>query len=114
MPVDALLELRAKIDEHLPATALKDMNLETELVVQFQTVKALQSRVLEDDETPANQQAQVANSCASTLQQLAKMQGEQYTAERFKQIENLLVRLLNSWPDDMTKDFFRQYEALKI
>jgi len=76
MSLQSLLELRARIDEALPATALKDLDLEQELVIQYQTLKALQKRVLDDDEVPANQRAQVANSVGATLQNLGKMPTE--------------------------------------
>lgn len=114
MDVESLLDLRARIDKCLPATALKDMNLEQELVIQFQTLKMLQTKTLEDADTPANQMAQVANSVGASLQSLGKMQGELYSAERFKQIEGILINLLNTWPPDMARKFLDEYAAIRI
>lgn len=111
-PLDRLRALRAEIDKVLPATALKDINLEDELVRQYQTVKQLQIDVMTDMDTPVNQKAQVANSCAATLGQLTKMQTEFYTAERFKTIESILIRCLKTLPEDMVKDFFKMYEEM--
>ena len=108
-----LLALRAEIDAALPATALKDLDLERELVVQFQTIKTLQSNTLDDDETPANQKAQVANACAAVLGQLVKMQAEFYTAERFKTIEGLMVKAMKTLPVEQAERFLEEYGAVR-
>lgn len=110
--VEQLLQLRAQIDDLLPARALGDLDLEHELVVQFLSIKTLQSTVLQDNNTAANQKAQVANSVASTLQQLVKMQSEHFNAERFKKIEALLVKSLKLMPVEIAEKFLTEYEAL--
>jgi len=107
-----LLALRAEIDELLPAVALSDLDLEQELVLQYRTVKAMQATILVDEGVQANQKAQVAGQCASTLAQLTKMQTDFYTAERLKAVETSLIRMLKSWPTDLTLKFFEEYEAL--
>jgi hypothetical protein len=112
MSLDQLLKLRAEIDGRLPASSLKDIDLEHELVVQFITVKNLQSSVIDDKDVQANQKAQVANSCASTLQQLVKMQTEFYTAERFKEIENHLIASLRDLPPEASEQFLDAYERM--
>jgi hypothetical protein len=112
LSIPDLLALRAQIDAALPAAALADLDLESELVVQYQTIKELQNRTLGDDETPANQKAQVANACAAVLGQLVKMQAEFYTAERFKSIEGLMVKALKTLPLEHAEQFLRDYEAL--
>lgn len=108
---EELLELRNAITNMLPASHLKDLDLEQELVLQFRRAQHLQDRVLRQLDIPPNQQAQVLNSVASTLQQLVKMQSDFYTYERLKKIEGILVNLLNQWPEDQTEEFFRRYEA---
>src|SRR4051812_23944570 len=50
-----LLRLRADIEALLPPRQLSDLNLEEEVLLQFQQTKALYSRVAEDKNTPANQ-----------------------------------------------------------
>lgn len=110
--VEQLLQLRAQIDDLLPARALGDLDLEHELVVQFLSIKTLQSTVLQDNNTAANQKAQVANSVASTLQQLVKMQSEHFNAERFKKIEALLVKSLKLMPVEIAEKFLAEYEVL--
>lgn len=112
MSIDQLLKLRSDIDNQLPASSLKDIDLEHELVIQFLTVKNLQSGVLDDEGVQANQKAQVANSCASTLQQLVKMQTEFFTAERFKEIENHLIASLRELPAEVVETFMESYERM--
>lgn len=105
-----LLELRAKIDAALPALALKDMNLEEELVIQFLTAKTLQTTVVSSDEE-ANKKAQTVNTCASALQALIKMQTEFHTAERLKAIEARLIKALDKVPKKYLEEFFEWYES---
>lgn len=112
LPLEQLLKMRAEIDSRLPATSLKDIDLEHELVVQFITVKNLQSSIIDDTGVQANQKAQVANSCASTLQQLVKMQTEFFTAERFKEIENHLIASLRELPAATVESFLDAYERM--
>lgn len=116
LSVEELLLVRAEIDQRLPAVKLRDLDLETEAVVQYQRAKLMQEEILKEREegaeaVPANQKAQIINSVAALLQQLNKVQDEKYTAERLKQIESTLVRVLNKWPPEMTNEFFEQYES---
>lgn len=110
MDLRELLTLRAMIDARLPARALKDMNLEEELVVQYMTAKALQTSVLNGNEE-ANKKAQTLNACATALQQLIKMQAEYHTAERLKNIETKLIRALERLPREPLVEFFAWYES---
>lgn len=110
MEVSELLDLRAEIDKRLPATSLSNMNLEQELVLQFFRVKELQSTVLNDTSVAANQQAQVANAVAQTLQHLVTMQSKFHTAERLKEIESRLIKTLNLMPEKHVQEFFLWYE----
>lgn len=107
-----LLVLRHKVDRLLPVTKLADMNLERELTLQFRAAQALQAVVLDDQNIAANQKAQVMNAVAATIQSLVKMQAEYYTPERLKKIESALVKTLNEWPIEKTREFFLQYEKL--
>lgn len=110
LSIEELLQLRTQIDERLPVKRLKDMDLEQEAVIQYLTLKSLLERTLSEDDTAANQKAQVANATASALQALDKMQRDTFTFERFKEVENALVAMLNEWPIEMTKKFFEEYE----
>ena len=112
MSVDELRELRDEIDRRLPEDKLSQMDLTQELLSQYRLVQRLQSDVLGDDEVPANQRAQVAGQVASTLQQLVKMQSEFHNSERFRAIENLLVRCLKLMPLHVAETFVAEYESL--
>lgn len=106
-----LRKLKADIDRLLPESeTLSDMDMPRELVAQFKRVKDLQDSVIDDDETPANQKAQVAGQVASTLQQLVKMQTDFYTSERFRSIENLMIDFMKSLPLDQARMFIKKYE----
>lgn len=107
-----LLDLRGRIDAHLPALKLTDLNLETEIVLQYQRAKALLGRVIADTKIPTNQKAQVANSCMAILEQLVKMQGKLYSAERFKAIEQCLIKALKTLPREAQEKFFVDYERI--
>lgn len=111
--IEELLNLRAEIDKLLPSTKLKDMDLEKELILQYHRVLALQTRVLEDTNTPANQMAQVSNAVAGTLQNLVSMQSKFHTSERFKELESRLIKTLNKLPQEHVDEFFKWYEQEK-
>lgn len=110
MSLHDMLMLRGKIDDRLPARALKDLDLEEEAVVQYLTLKSLQEQVLSQEDTAANQKAQVANATAGALSGLLKIQKEAYTFERFKEVENALVEMLKEWPIEQMQVFFEEYE----
>lgn len=100
-----LLALRAAVDALLPATDLGDLNLDQELVRQYLVTKAFQSEALTDYNTPANQKAQVLNSCAGILDALVETQAKFYKQERFKKIERALIQELRKWPSETSETF---------
>lgn len=91
---------------------LSDINLESELLGQYEKVCKLQKDVIDDEDTPVNQRAQVANAVASTLQQLLKMQTEFYTSERFKALEALMIKALKKMPQEAAEAFVAEYEEM--
>jgi hypothetical protein len=107
-----LLALRARIDERLPTMTLQSMNLESELVMQYHTVKALQTDTIEDQLIEPNKKASVVNACASALSLVVKMQTDLYNAERFKSIETLMIRALKTLPKETVDVFLNEYEKL--
>ena len=107
-----LLDLRNQIDSRLPARELKDLNLEEELIMQYTIAKELQTRVMQDGEVPANQQAQVLNACVSALDKLQDTQAKFYSQERFKRIESILISALKKWPEDLAGQFLDEYEKM--
>ena len=114
LEIKDLLLLRSQIDQRLPATALGDLDLEKELVIQFQHVKNVMQECLEDSETPANQKSQVINSCASLLNQMTKNQTELYSAERLKRLEQSLIEALSSFDSKMCEKFLDIYQELYL
>ena len=112
MGIDALLDAYGEIVKYLPPTELSKMNLEKELLMQFHIVQNLQTNVLADESIPPNQKAQVANTVAATLNKIVDMQQSVYEAERFKLIENALIRYLNSRGEEVAAKFIEEYERI--
>lgn len=75
-------------------------------------MQRLQNKVLEDEENPTSQKAQVAGQVAGTLSSLGKLQSEVYASERLKQIEAILIGVINEMPKKVQEAFFEKYEAL--
>jgi len=113
LSVEALLQLRAEIETLLPATRLEDMNLEKELVIQYQQVKVLQEKVLKDNFAEPQHKAQIINSCKGALQELVTMQTKFHTAERLKNIESRLIKSLDKVPRKYLEEFFKYYESIE-
>ena len=67
---------------------------------------------LYDEEVPANQKAQIANSCAGLLQQMTKSQSTIYSAERVKRMEVALLKSLHGMPQDVLEEFLERYEKI--
>jgi hypothetical protein len=107
---DDLVDLRSRIDELMPVRRLKDLNLETELVIQLQSVQRLQNSVINDNNTPANQKAQTAGQVASALATLSKLQSEVYSSERMKMIEAILIEAVKDLPLASQQAFMTRYE----
>lgn len=110
--VTELVRFRDEITRQLPSTELSDLNLEQEVLLQYHTLRELQSDVLADEDVPANQRASVANAVAAILKTLADKQESLYTSERFKDIENLLIRSLSLWPEAEASKFIKEYEEI--
>lgn len=110
--VAELVRFRDEITRQLPSTELSNLNLEQEVLLQYHTLRELQADVLAEQDVPANQKATVANSVASILKALADKQESLYTSERFKDIENLLVRSLSLWEEADASKFLKEYEEI--
>lgn len=111
LPEEQLLDLRVHLDALLPIRSLKDVNMETELVRQLSVVHRLQTEVLSDQSTPANQKAQCAGQVANVLAVLSKLQVEVYSSERLKIIEANLIECLQELPTETQEKFFIAYGA---
>ena len=105
-----LRALREVIDRKLPDNSLDELNLEKELVSQYHKTKLLMDEVLHDDDTPANQRAQVANSVVSTLAQLVKLQEDLRREESLKLAESVFIEVIATQPIEIKDAFFDEYE----
>lgn len=112
LPLETLVKYLDEIRRHLPAGTLIEMDLEQELLLQYQVIRKLQSDVMDDADVPANQRAQVANAVAASLNKLVDLQNEVYSSERFKKVETILIRHARRMPEDLAKGFLEDYEAL--
>ncbi len=111
MSVEELRELRDEIDRRLPEDTLDSLNLEKELVGQYRKTKDLMDSVLHDDETPANQRAQVANSVVTSLGHLVKLQEDLKREETLKLMETVLLDTIGVMGDDVKNAFLREYKS---
>ena len=114
MSQSELRRLRSEIDRLLPEANINGMNLETELVEQYNLVKDLQASSLHDDEIPLNQRSQLAGQVASTLQQLVKMQVDLKRDERLKKIESVFLEAIENLPEEAKDMFFDEYERIAL
>jgi hypothetical protein len=103
-------QITAALGKKIPLS-LKDLSIETELLIQFDALRRLQSEIFADEGTPGNQKAQVANSLGSVLAKLADLQTEVYESERFKRVENAVIRFIMGLPADQQVNMLDQYEA---
>ena len=89
---------------------LTDMNLEDELLAQYQAVLDLQTDVINSD-APANQKAQVAGQVTTVLAQIIKMQEDLRRQERLRVMESVLVDTLRTLPKEAQEKFIADYQA---
>lgn len=104
-----LMALRAQIDANLPSTAIIDMDLSGELMLQYLQTKTLLASIIDDEGTPANQKAQVINTCSAILGNITKTQTQLYNAERLKIIEQCLMNALKATTKPVQEKFFENY-----
>lgn len=76
-----------------------DLNLEVELLAQYNKARKLLHAAEVDASTPLNQKAQVINSATSILAALTKSQAELYSLERIRRIEHILIKTLKLYPE---------------
>lgn len=97
-----------------PLTELKQLNLDNELLQNYQSAKEYLEHIRFDESTQPNQVAQVMNTINSILKEIVKMQTELYDAERVKKIESAIIATMKNQPEDVQRQFFEEYElALK-
>lgn len=92
--------------------SISELSLEAELVGQYAKIKELMDEVLLDDDTPANQKAQVANSVVAALGQLIKLQEDLKKQETLKLMESCLIEVIVTLPQETKDAFFAEYERM--
>lgn len=112
LTVGQLSQLRDEINALLPDTG--KMDLHKELATQYTLVKQYQSEVLDNDEVPPNQVAQVMNSTVAALAQLIKLQEALERVEAFKKMETCLIEAVTLLPEEARTKFFDEYEAMAM
>ncbi len=112
LPEKELRQLRDEINRMLPEDAVGTLNLEGELVSQYRKIKDLMDEVLADQDCPANQKAQCANSVVSTLGSLVKLQEDLKREQTLKIMEEVLVDSLKALPEETRTAFYLDYERL--
>lgn len=102
---------RVYVPAYTPLQA-EDLNLEKELLEQYNVAKRLLHDASFDETIPLNQKAQAVNSATAIIGALIKNQAELYSLERVKKIEAVLISTLRQFPG-MQESFMSAYkEAL--
>lgn len=112
--ITELLKLRDLIHLRLPASHLKDINLEEELIFQFIQAKEAMRLVAEDDAIAPNQKAQMVNAVSSIITQISKLQMELFSSERVKHMESTIIKVMQGQPDEVKEAFLVEYEKRLI
>jgi len=94
------------------ALTLMDIDMEQELLLQYHSLRVLQSKVIESESVPVNQIAQVCNSLSGTLAKVSDLQNSTYDSERLKKIESILIRALRLLPEEPCAAFLDEYAKL--
>lgn len=106
---DQLIALRSEIDAKLPSMEIKDIDLGQEIILGYYTAKAILAEAGKDSDVPANQKAQLLNTCRNTLTVMVKIQERLYNAEQYKKIEAALTKVLKTLPVGAQDTFFELY-----
>jgi hypothetical protein len=109
---DELREIQWEIEQKLPISSLKSVNLESELLKQYKKVLNLQEDALSDEDVPANQKAQVAAQVAAVLRDLIKLQEDLSLATTLRLMEEALIESLQLLPEEAKESYFSTYERL--
>lgn len=110
-----LLQLRGEIDENLSGIHLQDVNLVQETLIQLKKAKILQNRATKVGANyPLNQLAQVQNSIAKILQDLAKIQNTLFDSEQRKRLQQATIKTIKSLSQADQDRFFELYEPVLI
>ena len=89
---------------------LESITISEELATLFHSGKTLLDSVLTDPEVPANQRAQVLNSVSGIIEKITKLRTDLYNAERIRNIEHTLLRVMTDQPPEVKEAFMAEYD----
>lgn len=87
-----------------------DLNLEAEILIQYNRARRLLHAAEYDETIPLNQKAQALNSATAILAALTKSQGELHSIEKVRKIEAALIKTLKAFPE-VNQAFLDEYEG---
>lgn len=90
------------------ATSLNDLDLEDELLKQYNTAKNLYEDAEFDESIPLNQKAQTLNAISSILGQIIKQREMLHNIQTVTAIELALVQTLKAFPE-LKEAFIQAY-----
>lgn len=96
------------IPAYVPVTA-EQLNLEGEILQQYNAAKKLYHDSSFDLGIPLNQKAQVLNAISAIISALVKSKQDLYNMDRIKRIESILLSTLKRHPE-LQKDFMVDYK----
>lgn len=96
--------------ESLTTGSLEAIQVSDELATLYLSAKKLLNNVITDPEVPANQRAQVMNTCLSALERITKTRTDLYNSERIRLIEQTLIRVLGEVDASIKEAFIEKYE----
>lgn len=112
MSQSELRRLSAAIGKLLPTDKLSELNLESELVEQYNKIKGIMDEVLGDTGVQTNQKGQIANAVVSALKQLAQMQEDLQRQETLKIMEACLIEVVTTFAPEEQAKFYAEYERI--
>lgn len=115
LPLNDLIDYRTQINNALSRRApmsLVDLNVETELLLQFSVLTRLQSTIIDSEEVPVNQKASVAGAVGTILTRIADRQDSVHRSERFKEVEHALIRWLMALDTEKAAQLLDQYTEI--
>jgi len=113
MSVAELLRHKSELERCLPPRQLVDINVEEQLMLQYAVMREFQESIISDNETAANQRAQVGSAVSKLILDIADRQKEVYSSERVKRLETALIRACRDhMPEEACKQFLEAYERI--
>lgn len=110
IPPDILTHTPKQVPQKAKITKLEELDLDLELLEQYQAAKSVLEDIQYDEQVPANQKAQVMNTITSILQAIIKLQQDLHNVERMKAVENTLINVLQRH-ETLRDEFLKDYES---